>query len=273
MKSGFMLGVLAICVLGCASRFERDVVRLGFDSRVIAGSTFKHRILNVVDRGEREAAMESEPTAPLIVLIDGDGRAFLDRTTVARDPTPTRSWMLGAASELSRFGPVLYLGRPCYHLGQPDPACHPRHWTLARYGEAVVQSLEQVLRTQLPANQDAVLVGYSGGGVLAVLLADRLASRVRGVVTLGAPLDVAGWARFHGYSRLNQSLDPADDQARFQALCQRHVFGERDAEVPPELVAKWRWQDQPHVRFVATNHHCCWDQSVQEAVAEVLTRC
>lgn len=259
-------GLVAMAGLsGCASHFERSVVRLGYDSQVVTGSPFRHRILEVT----RDQNRMNER---VIVLLDGDGHAFLDRTTVARDPTPTRSWLLDAGADLRSFGDVIYLGRPCYHLPESDPACHPKYWTLARYGDAVVGSLAATLRRYLSEDQEAVLVGYSGGGVLALLLAGELPDVVRGVVTVGAPLDLTGWARYHGYSPLTASRDPADQPSRYRSLCRRHLFGARDTIVPPDLVDGWRWPSQP-MTAVQADHTCCWKAAVRAAVATVVVGC
>jgi pimeloyl-ACP methyl ester carboxylesterase len=53
-----------------------------------------------------------------------------------------------------------------------------------------------------------VWLGYSGGGVLAMLLAARVPETI-GVVTIAANLDVQAWAAQQGGSPLIGSLDPA----------------------------------------------------------------
>ena len=46
--------------------------------------------------------------------------------------------------------------------------------------------------------REVTFVGYSGGGVLAVLIAERL-DNVAGVITVGANLDTDAWTEHHGY--------------------------------------------------------------------------
>ena len=229
------------------------------------GSGFVHRVYS-----KRSPSQASSNT--LVLLIDGDGRAFIDRSTVARDPTPDRSLLLPLVPDLAAIGPVAYLGRPCYHH-MPDDACTPLQWTLARYGIEVVESLSKVAKLQLGEGQDILFAGFSGGGVLALLVAAQMPEYVRGVVTYGAPLDITAWADFHGYTRLDESIDPANDPDRYAELCQLHLFGGRDRVVPPALTATWRWPMDRTIRDLSTNHTCCWRKPLLQAIKDQVAAC
>src|SRR6185437_2332145 len=111
----------------------------------------------------------------------------------------------------SRGHPVLYLGRPCYLGLASSPECRPADWTFERYSARVVASLAAATNRfrEREGRPDVVLVGHSGGGTLAVLMAPQVQG-LRAVVTIGANLDVAAWTLWHGYLPLNGSLDPAD---------------------------------------------------------------
>jgi pimeloyl-ACP methyl ester carboxylesterase len=158
--------------------------------------------------------------------------------------------------------PSLYLGRPCY-LGLHHSAhCHPWHWTHGRYGKMVVDSLVAVLQRILAdgVDSDLVLIGYSGGGTLAMLLAERL-PRVSAVVTLAGNLDVVRWARLHDYSPLRGSLNPADSAPLPPRIRQWHWMAARDHNVPPALVRpvvaageSTRVEILPNI-----DHRCCWE--------------
>ncbi|MFM8353661.1 MAG: alpha/beta fold hydrolase, partial [Gammaproteobacteria bacterium] len=172
----------------------------------------------------------------LHVYLDGDGRPLIAPRRVARDPTPAQPLVLDLLAQDA--APALYLGRPCYHGLQSG--CDARDWTLARYGPRVVSALVDGLRAaadQVDA-REIVLIGYSGGGALAVLVADRL-PEVSAVVTLAANLDTDAWAAHHGYSPLVGSNNPAA-LPTLPRVPQRHYTGAADRNVPPELQVAYR---------------------------------
>ena len=92
-------------------------------------------------------------------------------------------------------------------------------------------------RAQTPG-QKVILIGFSGGGVLAAELALRR-NDVLALITVAAPLDLEAWTRLHGVSPLVAAspagaLTAALAQAAFP---QRHLYGARDKVVPPALAA------------------------------------
>jgi len=131
--------------------------------------------------------------------------------------------------------PALYLGRPCYLGAAADAGCAPQLWTERRFAPEVVESLAEGLREFLRDRpyRRLVLIGHSGGGALAVLLAARVAQTER-VVTLAGNLDIAAWTALHHYSPLEGSLNPADASP---AVAEFHFFGANDANIPPAVFA------------------------------------
>ncbi len=165
-------------------------------------------------------------------------------------------------------GPSLLLGRPCAHDATRCDEVAP--WTSARYGEAVVESLGAAIDSLEPATGDrgVVLIGYSGGGTLAMLVAERLA-QVRRVVTLAGNLDTAAWVGHHGFPGLPDSLNPAERPPL--SVPQLHLVGENDKVVPPHL-GRTLWERQPNAevrRLPGVDHTCCWER-VWPAVAREL---
>jgi len=159
-------------------------------------------------------------------------------------------------------GPAIYLGRPCY-LGLASRApCTPEDWTTRRYSPRVVKSMASALATiagRMAGNR-LELFGHSGGGTLAVLLARRVPNVVR-VVTLAGNLDHRAWSEIHGYSPLDQSLNPIDEGPLPQGIVQLHLVGERDRNIPPELVERAaRLLGNGKIRILPdVTHICCWE--------------
>jgi hypothetical protein len=104
----------------------------------------------------------------LHVYIEGDGRPFLEPTTVAFDPTPRDPLMLRLMA--LDPAPSVYLGRPCYFGLDHDRGCNPAYWTVRRFAPEVVDSLAAALRSEAArsAARSIELYGHSGGGTLMV---------------------------------------------------------------------------------------------------------
>ncbi len=195
----------------------------------------------------------------LHVYFPGDGTPWIRHTTISDDPTPKDPVALRLMLEDSESS--IYIGRPCYLGLESTRGCSSALWTGARYSQAVVDSMASVVRTMLDRlhAKRAVLFGYSGGGVLAVLVANRV-QRVEMVVTIAANLDTAAWTGLHGYSPLSESLNPMNVTMWRKSLRQIHFVGESDSNVPPVIAQHFVGAaPQMEVRVMpGFDHHCCW---------------
>ena len=172
-----------------------------------------------------------ERVGHLTIYIEGDGNAWLSPTRVSPDPTPKRATALAMALADGGGGQVAYLGRPCQYIRHP--ACSPEMWTSARYGEKTVRSLDGAIdRLKVLTDvSDLQLVGYSGGGTLAVLAAIRRED-VTGIITVAANLDIEAWVRIRGLTPLYGSLNPAALGPVAARVPQIHLAAEDDEVVP-----------------------------------------
>lgn len=246
-----LLSVLGLAA--CATPAERlDAVAsgLGFSRQTALGENFTHVLYQ--NRSSRSDGL-------LHVYLDGDGAPWATPSRIAADPTPRNPLTLRLMAQDP--APSLYLGRPCY-LGQARaPACDPSLWTSRRYSAQVVDSMAAALRRRLATTRYSGLlfIGYSGGGVLAMLLAERF-PQTQGVLTVAANLDIERWTIWRGYSPLTGSLNPASRSPLAPAIVQLHWFGGRDRNVPVEL-ARAAVSRQPcaELRQIASfDHSCCW---------------
>ena len=122
--------------------------------------------------------------------------------------------------------------------------------------EAIENIKRQVGATSLK------LIGFSGGGTIAVLLAARCRD-VDEVITLGANLDHAYWTAMERVSPLVGSLNPADFAQTLQNVPQRHFIGAEDVAVNPRVVESYinKMADTSKTKlFILKNfdHDCCW---------------
>jgi pimeloyl-ACP methyl ester carboxylesterase len=198
----------------------------------------------------------------LHVYIEGDGIPFRNRFQISQDPSPRYPLMIKLMSLDS--GSSFYLGRPCYfNTSLPamlDDECHAKFWTSARYSNDVVASMTQVLRQQLAAHpsQGVTLIGHSGGGTLAMLIAARM-PEVDQVVTLAGNLDTQAWLKLHHYSSLPYSLNPADTITSAQPAKQLHFGGDKDDNIPPYLSKDFLTRIGQSIQVIPdADHGCCW---------------
>lgn len=214
--------------------------------------------------------------ATLTVYLEGDGLAWLDPTTVSPDPTPVHPVALQLALRHPR-GAAAYLARPCqFQPGALPPACRSALWTDARYGQQVIDSMNAALDQlmQRAGARHLILVGYSGGGAVAALLAARRTD-VTLLLTVAANLDTAEWARLQRLSPLAASLNPADHAAQLARVPQQHWVGANDDVVPPAVLAsyaeRFAARARPPVTVVAGfGHACCWQTLWPDMVSPFL---
>jgi pimeloyl-ACP methyl ester carboxylesterase len=193
----------------------------------------------------------------LIIFIEGDGIPWRAGVTPSTDPTTAEPLALELLMRTPGNG--AYLARPCYQ-GLASERCTPDLWTSARYSAEIVQAMSLAVKDAMSRTraEDLVLVGYSGGGVLASLIAEQL-ERVTAVVTIAANLDVDEWTKHHRYLPLSGSLNPALS-THPHTWVEIHVEGSDDDVVPSATRDAYferypsarRWIVEKH------GHKCCW---------------
>lgn len=200
----------------------------------------------------------------LTVYIEGDGFAYAAPGRRSMDPTPTDPLALRLALQHPGTGAVAWLARPCQY-GPRSRNCRSDYWSIARYAPEVIDSAGAAidrLKRDTDGARQLILVGYSGGGALAALLAERRRD-VAALVTVAANLDVAAWIRAHRLTPLSRSIDPATDADRLSRLPQVHFVGAEDRVVGPQIVQGFVARMAPDAPVTIAvipdqDHGCCW---------------
>lgn len=175
----------------------------------------------------------------LVVYLEGDGRVLNQRGILRDDPTPSRSMVFELAA-LDPAPAVLYLARIGQYQAQYTGVAYQAYWAEGRLAPAVVHAADEAITT-IKARVGAkrvYLIGFSGGGGLACLLASQRRDAA-GLVTVAGLLDHEWWTRTNNYPPLTGSLNPADFAADLAAVPQIHFYGRDDTLATPEMSARF----------------------------------
>jgi dienelactone hydrolase len=215
-------------------------------------------------------AIQDGPDEGLTVFIEGDGRAYETRHRAARDPTPRHP--VGLHLAYATPGKRAYLARPCQF--RRDDRCLATLWTTERYGSTVRTAMHAALDSlrQQAAASSLTLIGFSGGGSLALLLASERED-VDGVVTVAANLDTDVWTRHHAVTPLS-SVNPSDRAGALRSLPQVHLHGMRDTIVPGSVGEAYRHAlgesaSAVFLEYPDHAHHCCWAKAWPHLYADI----
>jgi len=218
------------------------------------------------------------PVHSLRVYIEGDGFAWKSRTTPSNNPTPRNPTGLKLAAA-DKQANVFYLARPCQFIGPPLPDnCRVNIWTQDRFSPVVIDAMSEALN-QIVLRYPGVqldLVGYSGGGNIAALLAERR-SDVRSLRTVAGNLDVAYVNAIHHVTPMPTAENAIDRAPALRALPQIHYSGGADTTVPPAVAR--RFQQAVGGKCVQTEvvsgmeHGSDWEAVWPELLAQGVPEC
>ncbi len=258
LQTAVLLVIFALLV-GCAAATTK------WSTLTQKGSTYEFYPVNFKTANFSLAGLlkgEKGHSKELIVYLEGDGRGVV-RGRVTQDPTPSKAM----GFELARSDPapmVLYLAR----IGQFQPSetgdNYKAYWSNKRLSKEAVEAASQAI-DQAKAKLGATrlhLIGYSGGGGLAILLAEQR-NDVATITTVAGLLDTVWWVEEKNYQPLTGSLNPADQVALTSATPQVHFYGIDDIIIPPNMSAHFRTL-APFTSFsrveVPTNHWNAWPE-------------
>lgn len=241
---------------------------LGLISHEVVGSGFQHL---VVERPAPYYLVDPQSANSVVTIyLDGDGLPWQNNgRTPTQDPTPRNPLAL----KLMQLDPgkAYYVARPCYSLRQLPDYCSAGLWTSHRYSAQVVESMTAVVNRLVDEQRisSVVLVGYSGGGTLAVLMAPGI-HRLKGVITIAANLDTDAWTAYHSYLPLSGSLNPANESTASNK--EIHLIGDKDEVVPPTVIERYL-TSRPAAQIIhyqEYTHACCWEQGWSEERARLM---
>jgi dienelactone hydrolase len=200
----------------------------------------------------------------LTVYIEGDGLAWISRREPSQDPTPMQPIGLKLALR-HPHGTAVYLGRPCQYVDKTDAnKCRITWWTDRRFAPEVINASNQAidLLKERFGGRYIALVGYSGGGAIATLVAARR-NDVAHLTTVAGNLDHHTWTEYHHTAPLTGSLNPSDAWQSLAGIPQMHFIGELDSNITRDVaesyIARFPENQRPQLQIVEKfDHACCW---------------
>lgn len=175
------------------------------------------------------------------IYIEGEGLYFPREQRLSDDdPTPLNPVALHLASR-DKAENVVYLARPCQYIGggfNQGARCDASH-TIGdkRFSPSVIASYNAAL-DEIKRRYDIEgyhLVGFSGGGGLAAILAAER-DDILSLRTVAGNLDHRVFSNHHERPPLTGSQNPRDAASSLTDLPQYHFIGGQDEVVPPAVL-------------------------------------
>jgi hypothetical protein len=218
------LALLFLTMLGCASQSPNITASkiskmAGLKAGELRGGDFVLRVYYRFD----------SPGSILRVYLEGDGRAWLTNSRASRNPSPQNPVGLNLAARDPGKN-ILYIARPCQYVSfDNNPKCEYPYWTHKRFAPEIIDSVSAVIdlgKENAQANE-LELIGFSGGGAVAVLVSARRSdvSRIR---TVAGNLDHKAWTQHHKVDALRGSLNAANVAKQIAHIPQIHYVGAED---------------------------------------------
>lgn len=197
----------------------------------------------------------TDPAKPYQIYIEGDGYIFYG------DPTPMNPMLIRLAA-LDNRPNIVYIARPCqYTIKNNQSVCDASYWTSKRMSEDSVQALNEVIN-KVSNGQIVDLIGFSGGGGIATLIAAR-DPKIRSIITIAGNLDHKAFNDYHNSMHMTESLNPIDYATQISQIPQLHLSGSNDKSVPPfiaeEFVKKSNSRCVHNKIFKGFTHSKGWD--------------
>ncbi|MBF0195917.1 MAG: alpha/beta hydrolase [Magnetococcales bacterium] len=273
-RSTLLILVVALILGGCVTLDRRELAR-----DVASDGGFQSEIIKTVHFDLQSYYRFNNTKKVVTIYLEGDGFAWMNRHTLSKDPTPRNPVALRLAT-IDPAANVAYIGRPCQYVQKSQRRnCNSGYWSKARFANEVVVATNQAIeQLKKKARASSVhLVGYSGGGGVAALVAARRED-VESIRTVAGNLDHVTFTSHHKVTPLSDSLNPMDEAQKIDKIAQIHFSGSRDKIVPTYIadgfVAAQRAKACSKVVSVAGMAHGGeWEKAWPEMLQLSLPKC
>ena len=256
--------IIAIFFLSCcqANHYEitKKTIELGrkqnLEEKIYQTKNFKIFTLQKI----------TNQSEPIRIYLEGDGKAFINKYTISQNPTPTSYFLINLIAQDDSPN-IIYIARPCQFID--DKKCEEKYWTNARFSKEIIDSLNEVLANF--SKNKIELIGYSGGGAIALYLADRN-NNILNLRTIAGNLDHEKFSEIHEVSKLDLSLQNKDlNFSKLAKIPQIHFIGSEDKIIPRVIVESYlkKLPIKNCARIIdvnKANHWSGWDEKWSEII-------
>lgn len=259
MKLFFPITLCLFLLYGCTNHIPTPKHRLktalnidnNLETKYIETETFRLFSLQKLSKGCNNVH----------IYIEGDGLAWITRSKISNNPTPINPVALKLMTRDNTPCKV-YIARPCQYVD--SSMCEKKYWTSGRFHSKVIQSYKTALNKIKKKHKNTAfkLIGYSGGGAIALLTAAKRDDILQ-VITIAGNLDHTTWTQLHNITPLTESLNPVDYKNKLNNINQIHLMGTYDTIIPKKVTLSYM-QNFPDnhnkIKLVHVNsdHMCCW---------------
>lgn len=181
----------------------------------------------------------TDKNLPIHVYLEGDGRAFIEKNIPSTNPTPHNFLMLNLASQ-DKYPNILYIARPCQFV-EDDKSCTEKYWTYERFSNDIIFSINDVL-DNFP-NQKLELIGYSGGGGIAIYLT-TIRNNIDSIRTIAGNIHHQAFNNYHKVPQFINSPNLKTAIFSAQNIPQIHFIGSDDEIVPKTIAQEYQKNQQ-----------------------------
>jgi pimeloyl-ACP methyl ester carboxylesterase len=275
MRKAFIWApVVASLLISACSTVPAVPERISNSKQLAAQAGYKESLLS---NAQFDLVVFSKPSKQanpvLIIYIEGDGRAWKTASLPSDNPTPTNPLALRLAIQDPRPA-VAYLARPCQYITLPSRGCSEKLWTNARFSTAVIETMNEAvekLKRQYGASE-LILIGYSGGGAIATLIAAKRTD-IKSIITVAGNLDTDAWVKLYRLEPLSESINPASVARSIRNIPQIHYVGAKDDVIPPVISQSFlQKMGSPNkakvIELPNYGHVCCWTEHWTELLKD-----
>ncbi len=262
----FVIFFLPSCIASFMSNsllLENAVDKYGFEKKLVRGGLFDLTTFQKI----------RDVNQPYNIYIEGDGASFTFKQ-VSSDPTPRDLMMLRLVIEDSRPN-VIYIARPCQFTKlETQMHCQKIYWSDKRMSTEIIDSINEVIKKIAGDKSPINLIGFSGGGGVATLLAQQN-KNVQSIITISGNLDHEAFNKFHRTRPMIGSLNPINIAKKINNIPQLHLAGGRDTIVRPFIAedyvtASGNNKCVKYTIYPNATHTTGWHQPWKEIISKQL---